>query len=205
MKVWTQDYMLTLWTAFDLFQIIPSIYSHKWSFDIYYAVNGAHLKTFKPLSSSFGSGDTKYPQKLGKFTTFGLLFDLHGCFAYIIMLQIFRGLMGNVSVIYGKLIKAVYLGLRGRPIWDIRIYWRCVQFTVKWARSHAFRSTISRSPTSTLATSVILSLNWIYSKIYLFHEEFVSLDAILNILLSKQYIPILKNHCMANNSIDTRS
>ena len=200
MKVWTQDYMLTLWTAFDLFQIIPSIYSHKWSFDIYYAVKGAHLKTFKPLSSSFGSGDTKYPQKLGKFTTLELLFDLHGCFAYIIMLQIFRGLMGNVSVIYRKLINAVYLGLRGRPIWDIRIYWRCVQFTVKWARSHAFRSTISRSPTSTRATAIILFCSQRYSRNNIFHEEFVNLGAEINILLSKHNISILKNHCLANSS-----
>ena len=137
----------------------------------------------------FSLGDTKYLQKQGKFTTFEALFDLYGCFVYIITLQIFRNLAEDVSVIYIKLIKAEDLRLWGRPMWDTKIYWGCVQFTVKCAPSHAFRSTNSRSPTSTLATSVILSLNLIYSKIYLFHKEFVSLDAILNILLSKQYIP----------------
>ena len=48
--------------------------------------------------------------------------------------------------------------------------------------------------------TVILSLNQIYNTNDLFHEEFVSLDAIINILLSKQYISILKNHCLANSS-----
>ena len=63
---------------------------------------------------------------------------------------------------------------------------------------------ISRSPTSTLATSVILFLNRRYNGINMFHEEFVDLGAILNILLCKQYISILKNHCIANKSIDTQ-
>ena len=147
---------------------------------------------------------TKYPQKQHKFTTFEALFDLHGCFVYIIALQIFRSLACNVSVIYRKLIKAEYLRLWGRPMWDTKIYWRCVQFTVKWARSHAFRSTISRSPTSTLATTVILFLNQRCTKTHMFQEEFMNLGAILNILLSKQYISILKNHCIANNSIDAK-
>ena len=162
------------------------------------------VKSFRSLSSSSGSGDTKYPQKQGKFTSFEALFDLRVCFMYLIKLQIFGKIMGDVSVIYRKQIKAVYLRLWGRPMWDTKIYWRCVQFTVKWARSHAFRSTISRSPTSTPATSVILLFNRRYSTIHLFHKEFVNLGAKLIILLSKQYIPILKNHCMANNSIDTQ-
>ena len=38
----------------------------------------------------------------------------------------------------------------------------------------------------------------------MFREEFVNLCAIENILLSKQYISILKNHCIANNSIDAK-
>ena len=37
----------------------------------------------------------------------------------------------------------------------------------------------------------------------MFNEEFADLGAILNILLRKQYISILKNHCVANNSSDT--
>ena len=164
----------------------------------------AYFKSLRSLSLSSGSGDAKHPQKQGKFTTFEALFDLRGCFMHIIVLQIFRNIVGLVSMIYIELIKAEYLRLWGRPMWNTIIYWRCVQFRVKWARSHAFRSTISRSPTSTLATSVILSLNWIYSKIYLFHKAFVSLDAILNILLSKQYIPILKNHCIANKFTETQ-
>ena len=128
----------------------------KWSFNIYYKVKGTLVKSFKSLSSSSVSGDTKYPQKQGKFTTFEAHFDLHGCFMCIIMLQIFKYTAGHVSVSYIKLIKAEYLRLWGRPMWDTIIYWRCVQFRVKWARSHAFRSTISRSPTSTLAVSVNL-------------------------------------------------
>ena len=36
----------------------------------------------------------------------------------------------------------------------------------------------------------------------MFQEEFVNLGAILNILLSKQYISVFKNHCIANNSTD---
>ena len=172
----------------------------KWSFDIYYTVQGARLKSFKSLPSSSGSGDTKYPQKQVKFTTFEANFELHGCFMYIIMLQIFRNIVGHVSVSYRKPIKAEDLRSWGRPVWDTKIYWRFVQFTVKWARSHAFRSTISRSPTFTLATSVILFLNQRYYKSISFNEEFVILDAILNILLSRQYISLLKNHCLANSS-----
>ena len=175
----------------------------KWSFNIYYTVQWTHVKPFKSLSSSSGSGDTKYSQKQVKFTTFEAHFDLHGCFVYIIMLKIFRNIVGHVSVSYRKPIKVEYLRLWGRPMWDTRIYWRCVQFTVKWAQSHAFRSTISRSPTSTVATSVILFLNRTYNKIHMFNEEFADLGAILNILLRKQYISILKNHCVANNSSDT--
>ena len=178
--------MLTLRIVFDLFKFIQSIFSHKWAFEIYNILTVAQIKSNKALLLRFSLGDTKYPQKQGKFTTFEALFILHGYLMYIIMLQIIRKLVGNVFMIYIKLIKAEYLRLWGRYVWDTRIYWRCVQFTMKWARSHAFRSTISRSPTSTLATSVILSLNWIYSKIYLLHEEFVNLGAILNILLSKQ-------------------
>ena len=59
----------------------------------------AQIKSNKVLLLRFSLGDTKYPQKQGKFTTFEALFDLHGCFVYIIMLQIFRNLVGNVSVI----------------------------------------------------------------------------------------------------------
>ena len=67
-------------------------------------------------SSSSSSGDAKYPQKQGKFTTIEALFDLHGYFMYIIMLQIFRNIVGNVSTIYKKLIKAEDLRLLGRPM-----------------------------------------------------------------------------------------
>ena len=164
----------------------------------------AQIKSNKVLLLRFSLGDTKYPQKQGKFTTFEALFDLYGCFVYIITLQIFRNLAEDVSVIYIKLITAEDLGLWGRPMRDTIIYWRCVQFRVKWARSHAFRSTISRSPTSTLATSVILFLNERCITTHLIHEEFVDLGAILNIILRKQYIPILKNHCIANNCTDTQ-
>ena len=163
-----------------------------------------YVKSFMSLSSSSSSWDAKYPQKQGKFTTFEALFDFHGYFMYIIMLQIFGNIVGNVSTIYRELIKAEDLRLWGRPMWDSIIYWRCVQFTVKWAWSHAFRSMISRSPTSTLDTCVILFLNRRYNKTHLFHEEFVNLSDVLNILLSKQYISILKNHCIANNSIDAK-
>ena len=156
------------------------------------------------LSSSSRSEDAKYPQKQVKFTTFEALFVLHGYFMYIIMLQIFGSIVGCVCTIYRKLIKAEDLRLWGRPMWDTIIYWRCVQFTVKWARSHAFESTISRSPTSTLAVSVILFLNQRHCKTHLFNAEFVSLGAKLNIILSKQYILILKNHCIANNSTETQ-
>ena len=38
----------------------------------------------------------------------------------------------------------------------------------------------------------------------MFQEEFMNLGAILNILLSKQYIYVFKNHCIANNSTDTQ-
>ena len=176
----------------------------KWSFDIHYTIQWAHVKSFKPLSSSSVSGDTKYPQKQGKFTTFEAHFDLHGCFMYIIMLRIFKDITDHVSVAYIKLIKAEDLRLWGRPMRDTIIYWRCVQFRVKWARSHAFRSTISRSPTSTLAVSVILFLNQRHCKIHLFNAEFVNLGAKLNILLSKQYIPILKNHSIANKFTETQ-
>ena len=177
---------------------------HERSSDVYYKVKRTYVKSFKSSSSSSGSGDTKYPQKQVKFTTFEAHFDLHGCFVYIITLQIFRNLAEDVSVIYIKLITAEDLGLWGRPMRDTIIYWRCVQFRVKWARSHAFRSTISRSPTSTLAVSVILFLNQRHCKTHLFNAEFVNLGAKLNILLSKQYIPILKNHCIANNFTETQ-
>ena len=172
----------------------------KWTFDVYYTVEWAYVKSLRSLSSSSSSEDAKYPQKQVKFTTFEALFVLHVYFMYITMLQIIRNLVCNVSTIYRKLIKAEDLRLWGRPMWDTIIYWRCVQFTVKWARSHAFQSTISRSPTSTLATSVILFYIQIYSITHLVHEEFVNLGAIENILLSKQYISIMKNHCQANNS-----
>ena len=163
-----------------------------------------YAKSFMSLSSSSRSEDAKYPQKQVKFTTFEALFVLHGYFMYITMLQIIRNLVCNVSTIYRNLIKAEDLRLWGRPMWDTIIYWRCVQFTVKWARSHAFRSTISRSPTSTLAVSVILFLNQRHCKTHLFNAEFVNLGAKLNILLSKQYIPILKNHCIANKFTETQ-
>ena len=163
-----------------------------------------YVKSFMSLSSSSSSEDAKYSRKQVKFTTFKALFVLHGYFMYITMLQIIRNLVCNVSTIYRKLIKAEDLRLWGRPMWDTIIYWRCVQFTVKWARSHAFRSTISRSPTSTLAVSVILFLNQRHCKTHLFNAEFVNLGAKLNILLSKQYIPILKNHCIANKFTETQ-
>ena len=164
----------------------------------------AYFKSFRSLSSSSSSEDAKYPQKQVKFTTFEALFVLHGYFMYIIMLQIFGNIVENVSTIYRKLIKAEDLRLWGRPMWDSIIYWRCVQFTVKWARSHAFKDTISRSPTSTIATAVILFSDRIYEIRHLFLEEFVNLGDVLNILLSKQYISILKNHCIAYNSIDAQ-
>ena len=63
---------------------------------------------------------------------------------------------------------------------------------------------IENSELMLLATNVILFLNQIYNTKYLVREEFVNLSAIINILLSKQYISILKNHCIANNSIDTQ-
>ena len=66
----------------------------------------AQIKSIKVLLLCCGSGDIKYPQNQGKFTTFEALFDLHGCFVYIIMLQIFGNIVGNVSTIYKKLIKA---------------------------------------------------------------------------------------------------
>ena len=163
----------------------------------------AYVKSFRSLSSSSSSEDAKYPQKQVKFTTFEALFVLHGYFMYINMLQIIRDLVGNVSMICIKPTKAEDLRLWGRHVWDTRIYWRCVQFTVKWARSHAFRSTISRSPTSTLATAIILFYNHIYSINNLFHEEFVNLGAKINILLSTHNISILKNHCLANSSTNT--
>ena len=196
--------MLTLRIVYDLFKIIQLIYSHKWPFEIYNTSMVAQIKSIKGLLPCLGSGDTNYPQKLSKFTTFEALFNFHGYFMYIIMLQIFGNIVGNVSTIYRKRIKAEDLRLWGRPMWDSIIYWRCVQFTVKWARSHAFRSMISRSPTSTLSTCVILFLNRRYNRAHPFHEEFVNLGDALNILLSKQYISILKNHCIANNSIDTQ-
>ena len=196
--------MLTLRIVFDLFRLIQFIYPHKWAFEIYSMLIIAHIKSIKVLLLCCGSGDTKYPQKQGKFTTFEALFDLHGCFVYIIMIQIFWNVVEYVSVIYRKLIKAEDLRLWGRPMWEAKIYWRCVQFTVKWARSHAFESTISRSPTSTISTNVILFLNQRYNTNNLFHEEFVNLGDVVNILLRKQYISILKNHCIANNSIDTQ-
>ena len=180
------------------------MYLQKLTFYVYYTVELAYVKSFRSLSSGYSSEDAQYSQKQVKFTTFEALFVLHGCFMYIIMLQIVNNLVGNVSVIYRKIIKAEYLRLWGRPMRDTKIYWRCVQFRVKWARSHAFRSTISRSPTSTLAVSVILFLNQRHCKTHLFNAEFVNLGAKLNILLSKQYIPILKNHCIANNSTETQ-
>ena len=78
---------------------------------MHYTIKLAHVKSSKPLSSSSDSGDTKYPQKEGKSTTFEAHFDLHGCFVCIIMLQIFIKLLGTVSVIYMKLIKAEDLRL----------------------------------------------------------------------------------------------
>ena len=71
----------------------------------------ARIKSNKVLLLRFSLGDTKYPQKQGKFTTFEALFDLHGCFVYLIMFQIFENLVGNVSVIYRDLIKAKDLRL----------------------------------------------------------------------------------------------
>ena len=71
----------------------------------------AQIKSNKVLLLRFSLGDTKYPQKQGKFTTFEALFDLYGCFLYIIMLRIFRNIVGNVSVIYIKLITAEDLSL----------------------------------------------------------------------------------------------
>ena len=74
-------------------------------------LNLTQIKLIKVLLLCCGSGDTKYPQKQGKFTTFEALFDLHGCFVYIIILQIFIKLVGYVSVIYSKQIRAIYLRL----------------------------------------------------------------------------------------------
>ena len=54
----------------------------------------AQIKSIKGLLLCFGSGDTNYPQKLSKFTTFEALFDFHGYFMYIIMLQIFGNIVG---------------------------------------------------------------------------------------------------------------
>ena len=71
----------------------------------------AQIKSIKGLLLCFGSGDTNYPQKLSKFTTFEALFDFHGYFMYIIMLQIFRDILDKVSVVCRKIIKAVYLRL----------------------------------------------------------------------------------------------
>ena len=71
----------------------------------------AQIKSNKVLLLRFSLGDTKYPQKQGKFTTFEALFDLHGHFVYTIMLQIFIKLVGRVSVIYIRLIRAVDLRL----------------------------------------------------------------------------------------------
>ena len=71
----------------------------------------AQIKSIKGLLPCLGSGDTNYPQKLSKFTTFEALSYFHGYFMYIIMLQIFRDILDNVSVIYKKIIKAVYLRL----------------------------------------------------------------------------------------------
>ena len=163
----------------------------------------AYFKSFRSLSSSSISEDAKYPQKQVKFTTVEALFLLHGYFMFIIMLQIIINLVGDVSMICIKPTKAEDLRLWGRHVWDTRIYWRCVQFTVKWARSHAFRSTISRSPTSTLATTIILFYNERYNINNLFHEEFVNLGAKINILLSTHNISILKNHCLADSSTNT--
>ena len=69
-------------------------------------LNLTQIKSIKVLLLCCGSGDTKYPQKQGKFTSFEALFDFHGYFMYIIMLQIFGNIVGNVSTIYKKLIKA---------------------------------------------------------------------------------------------------
>ena len=71
----------------------------------------AQIKSIKGLLLCFGSGDTNYPQKLSKFTTFEALFNLHGYFVYIIVLKIFRNLVGSVSMINRKLIKAEDLRL----------------------------------------------------------------------------------------------
>ena len=62
----------------------------------------AQIKSNKVLLLRFSLGDTKYPQKQGKFTTFEALFDLHGCFVYINKLQIFVNIAEYVSVIYRK-------------------------------------------------------------------------------------------------------
>ena len=69
------------------------------------------FKSFRSLSSSSSSGDAKCPQKQGKFTIFEALFDLHGYFMYISMLQIFENLVESVSAIYRKIIKMVDLRL----------------------------------------------------------------------------------------------
>ena len=74
-------------------------------------LNITQIKSIKVLLLCCGSGDTKYPQKQGKFTTFEAHLDLHGYFVYIIVLKIFRNLAGNVSMIYEKLIKAEDLRL----------------------------------------------------------------------------------------------
>ena len=71
----------------------------------------AQIKSNKVLLLRFSLGDTKYPQKQGKFTTFEALFDLHGCFMYLNKLQIFIKLLSRVYMIYLKLIKAEYLRL----------------------------------------------------------------------------------------------
>ena len=60
----------------------------------------AQIKSNKVLLLRFSLGDTKYPQKQGKFTTFEAHFDLHGCFVYIIMPQIFKNITNHVSVPY---------------------------------------------------------------------------------------------------------
>ena len=71
----------------------------------------AQIKSNKVLLLRFSLGDTKYLQKQGKFTTFEALFDLYGCFVYIITLQIFRNLAEDVSVIHIKLITTEDLSL----------------------------------------------------------------------------------------------
>ena len=156
----------------------------------------AQIKSIKVLLLCCGSGDTKYPQKQGKFTTFRLVWLF--CVYYH---------ASNIQKLSGRCICDIYKANNGGRFELMRqTYARHHNLLkVRTIQSEmSSRSMILRSPTSTLAKSVILFLNQRYTRLNPFHEEFGILDAALNILLSKQYISILKNHCIANNATDTQ-